>query len=273
MVLVRNFLALSFIFAVLQINNLLSINTSTKTCLVTGASSGIGKYLAIEMVRRGWKVIGVARRTDRLEQLQQELGPEYFVPFVCDVADLEKIHQVSNLIKQQGLQPTLFFLNAGTGERDQKWQPAIVNHKQAFSTNYFGAIAWIDEWLLPVRQLGGGNFVAVSSLIARLAVPEIAAYGASKAAIFYCFESLRRQYLYDNIGFSVVLPGPVDTEMLKDETAKKLPFIHQPCQEACYIIDQVFAGKKVIEPSCFYSAAFRLLNYLPDNMIIKVCGD
>ena len=261
---------LSLVCAIKCIDKAVYVNEKSKTCLITGVSSGIGKHLAIEMVGRGWKVIGVARRADRLVQLQQELGSEFFMPFVCDVTDLEQIHNVSVSIRTQGLQPTLFFLNAGIGERDEKWQPAIASHQQAFGTNYFGAIAWIDEWLLPVRQFGGGNFVAVSSLMARLALPEVAAYGASKAALVYCFESLRRQYLYDNIGFSVVLPGPVDTEMLKDEAAKKLPFIHHPAQEAQYIIQQVFVGKKIIEPAWFYAVIFRLLNFLPDSMLVKV---
>lgn len=96
------------------------------------------------------------------------------------------------------------------------------------------------------------------------------AYDASKRAIVHCFDGLRRRYLYDNIGFSVVLPGPTDTEMLKGAGAKQLPFIHKPDDEAQYIIEHVFAGEKQIEPSWFYSIALRLIGLLPDAVAVKL---
>ena len=90
----------------------------------------------------------------------------------------------------------------------------------AFATNYFGTIAWVEEWLLSVKQLGSGTFVATSSVVALLAIPGSDAYAASKIALVHCFDLFNRQYLHDNIGFSVVLPGPTDTEMLKGASEK-----------------------------------------------------
>lgn len=247
-----------------------SINETTKTCLITGASSGIGKHLAIEMVNRGWTVIGIARRAELLEQLKKTLG-ESFIPFVCDVSDLKRVHDVSETIKARGLKPTLFFLNAGTGEIEPKWSIVTADHQRTFATNYLGTLAWIEEWLVLVKALGGGTFVATSSVNALLATPGAAAYSASKIAIVHCFDSLRRQYLYDNIGFSVVLPGPVATDMLKG-FPNGLPFTHGPDEEARFIIDEVFAGKKQIEPSWYYSISSRLLNLLPDAAVVKIIG-
>ncbi len=263
-------LIVGLVFIIRHIDQSVPINQATQTCLITGASSGIGQHLAIEMVKRGWTVIGVARRADFLDTLSKKLGITAFIPFVCDVSDLEQIHAVSNQIKAQGLKPTLFFLNAGTGELQQKWQFSVASHQRTFATNYFGAIAWIEEWLLPVKQLGGGTFVAISSIAALLATPGSDAYATSKKALIHCFDALRRQYLHDNIGFSVVLPGPIDTEMLKGASAKKLPFIHQASYEAKYIIEKVFKGEKRIEPSWFYSFLFRVLSWLPDNIILKL---
>lgn len=248
----------------------LSINQTTKTCLVTGASSGIGAEISREMIKRGWKVIGVARRSELLDKLQQKLGEQVFIPFVCDVANLDQVHTVSEKIKAQGLNPTLFFLNAGMGELKQKWEFSVASHQRTFATNYFGAIAWIEEWLLPVKKCGGGTFVATSSVAALLATPNSDAYATSKRALVHCFDALRRQYLYDNIGFSVVLLGPTDTEMLKGPGAHQLPFIHKAEDDARYIIEQVFAGKKQIEPSWFYSVFLRLLSWMPDSLLLRV---
>lgn len=266
------FFLLSFVFIVWHFDRVSPINMATKTCLITGVSSGLGRCMAIEMVKRGWKVIGIARRIELLNQLTQELGTAMFVPFVCDVSDFEQVHVISDNIKAQGLQPTLFFLNAGMGELLDKWHVSTLSHKRTFATNYFGVIAWIEEWLLPVKQLGGGTFVATSSLLAFVGTPGSDAYGSSKRALLHCFDVFRRQYFYDNIGFSVILPGPIDTAMLKGEAAKDLLFKHTPDEDARYIIDQVFAGKKYIEPSWFYSIVFRILNLLPDTVVIKICG-
>ena len=243
------------------------INETTKTCLVTGASAGIGLEIAREMVKRGWKVIGIARRTQALTALAHELG-DLFIPFACDVSDETQIHTVCEEIKKQELKPTLFFLNAGTGQSEKLFQPFLQSHKEMFNTNYFGAIAWIGQWINEVKTYGGGTFVATSSLAALFTGPQGGGYSASKAALNAAFRSLRLQYRNENIGFVTVMPGPVKTEMIK--VNKPMPFTHSPKDEAAYIVEKVFARKKVIEPSWFYTPVFRLLNWLPDTIVLKV---
>ncbi len=245
------------------------INETTKTCLVTGASSGIGREISKEMAKQGWKVIGIARRKNKLKKLALELGNK-FIPYTCDVSNPKEIHQVSETIKQQKLRPTLFFLNAGIGAPSAKFEPMFSKHKQTFDTNYFGVISWIDNWINDVKNFGGGTFIATSSVSSLFATPGAAGYSASKAAVNNCFQSLRLDYRDNNIGFAIVLPGPVATEMLK--TPKPLPFTHDASDEAKYIIQQVFNRKKQIEPSWFYSSILRFLNWLPDIFVIKLLG-
>ena len=243
------------------------INEFAKTCLVTGASSGIGKAITKEMIKRGWKVIGVSRNIEKLEKLGKKLG-DNFVSYKCDVSDLEQIHKVSDEIKSKDLQPTLFFLNAGTGDIETKDKFSTNAHQKIFDTNYFGTIAWIENWLDFVKNHGGGTFVATSSVMALFATPGSAAYSASKAAINRCFQSLRLQYFKDDIGFIVALPGPVDTPMLKG-IGRDLPFMQTPKECAKYIVDQVFKRNKQIEPAWFYSAVLRIFNLLPDELLTK----
>ena len=249
-----------------------AINLKTKTCVVTGASSGIGRELALQMIKRGWKVIGVARRADLLKQLQKKAGSNSFIPLECDISDLNQIHTTSEKMRALNLKPTLFFLNAGIGEPQYDWEALVPIHQKTMNTNYFGTLGWIDEWLPSLKNCGGGTFVATISAMTFVALPGASAYSSSKTALAHCFESLRRQYLYENIGFSSVFSGPVDTDMLKN-APKKLPFTHTAAYEARYIIDQVFAGKKNIEPSWVYATLFRLLNLLPDWAIVKLADN
>jgi 3-hydroxy acid dehydrogenase/malonic semialdehyde reductase len=262
-------LALGVMLVIPPFGGLYSINESTKTCLVTGASSGIGQHLAIEMVNRGWKVIGVARRIELLEELKKKLGAESFIPYMCDVSSCEQIHTVSESMKSQGLNPTLFFLNAGTGSCEPKWKVSAAANQRIFAVNYIGAIAWVEEWLPIVKQLGGGTFVATSSVMALAPAPGASAYGASKAALAHCFKSLRFQYFHDNIDFNVVFPGLVATKMLKNG-GKDLPYVHSPEDEARYIVTQVFKGEKEIEPTWFWPFFMRLLNRLPESVALKL---
>lgn len=244
------------------------VHEGTRVCLVTGASSGIGAALSKQMARRGWTVIGVARRAQLLDALALELGRNRFIPYVGDVGNPDDIHAISEQIKQRGLKPTLFFLNAGMGSQDLPYKMSTKQHKETFEVNYFGVIAWVEEWLTSVKGYGGGVFVATSSVNALYPPPGVAAYSASKAALNASFKALGMQYLYENIGFAVVLPGPVATDMLK--TAQHFPFTQQPAETARYIIEQTFNGERFIEPAWFYKMAFALLRVLPDAIVLKI---
>lgn len=263
-------LALGVLFIISLIGPRASINQTTKTCVVTGVSSGIGAEIAREMVKKGWTVIGVARREEKLKHLAHELG-DRFIFYVCDVGSLEQVHFVCQEIKKQQLKPTLFFLNAGMGDSEPAFKPFFEEHKQIFATNYFGVIAWVDEWINEVKAYGGGTFVATSSVASLFSGPWATGYGASKAALNACFRSLQLKYARDDIGFVVVLPGPVQTDLLKID--KPLPFTHQPSDEARYIIKQVFNGKSHIEPSWIYAWVFRLLSVIPDTVVMYFSGD
>ncbi|MFA5306139.1 MAG: SDR family oxidoreductase [Candidatus Babeliales bacterium] len=261
---------LLFIF-LLVLSSLLNtgtpINQTTKTCLITGASSGIGYEITREMIKRGWKVIGISHDEEKIKKVTQELGTS-FIPYVCDVRMPEQIFAVSDAMRKQGLQPTLFFLNAGIGIFEEKFHPLLENHQQMVATNYFGTITWIDAWLETLKKCGGGTFVATSSVNSLFAGPGVAGYGASKAALNACFRTLRIQYLNDHIGFVLVLPGPVATNLMRDD--KPLPFTHQASDEAHYIVKQVFKGKKQIEPSWIYSLVLRIAHWLPDTLVAKL---
>lgn len=260
-------LLLGSILIISLINRHIPINQSTKTCLITGVSSGIGREMAREMVKRGWTVIGIARRKEKLKELEQELGGT-FIAYICNVGVSQQIHLISNAIKKRNLKPTLFFLNAGTGTNEIKFQPILADHKQMFVTNYFGVIAWVDEWLNDVKSHGGGTFVATSSVAALFSGPGAGGYGATKAALNTCFRSLRWQYCNNDIGFVIVMPGPVQTALLK--TDKPMLFTHQPDAEARYIIDRVFKGESTIEPSWIYAWALRILNALPESTAMLI---
>lgn len=257
--------ALGFLFSYFDIK--IPVNETTKTCLVTGASSGIGAELSRQMVRKGWTVLGIARSEDKLNDLRKELGDE-LIPYACDVGKQEQIRKTSGKIKKDGHKPTLFFLNAGTGLPDVYNKFDTDKHRETLDVNYFGVTGWVEEWLGNVKDNGGGTFVVTSSVSALYATPGSAGYSMSKMAVNGCFRSLRLQYYNDYIGFVVVMPGPVQTGMLRID--KPLPFTQQPEEMAKYMIEKVFDGEQEIEPSWVYSLFLRILSLLPDRLALKL---
>jgi 3-hydroxy acid dehydrogenase/malonic semialdehyde reductase len=187
--------------------------------LVTGASSGIGQALARELVSQGHLVIGLARSSEKLMALKNELGST-FIPITCDVSSQSDIRRASQYILDQGLCPTIFFLNAGmAGEKviEDPENFKVQMHERIMAVNYFGVLAFVEFFEKPCLENGGAHFIVTSSVNAVFAPPTGSAYCASKAAISKAFESLSLTYFEKNLRFSSIYPGPVATNGLKGD--------------------------------------------------------
>lgn len=241
---------------------------TNKICLITGASSGIGKYIAYEMVRRGWRVIAIARRENKLDELVEVLGKDNLISMTCDVSNFDQVIDVSTEIKNNNLYPTLFFLNAGDGDEENDKGIDWEFHKRIFDVNYFGTIGWINQWIALLKEKGGGTFVATSSIQSLRGMPGAAAYGASKSALNYCFESLDAMYYKDNIRFLLVYPGPVDTAMLK--TDGPFPCTWKPQRAAKYIVRKVLKGSTKIKFPLFWAILIRVITLLPNKLYLRI---
>ncbi len=229
--------------------------------LVTGASSGIGMAITYELARRGWKVVGVARSGEKLSQIKDKLQ-DAFIPITCDVSKKREITEASQKILDQGLCPSLFFLNAGIAGAQVIENPNafdLQKHEEIMQVNYFGVLAWVEFWQKPCQEHGKTNFVVTSSINAIFAPPTGSAYSASKAAIAKAFEGLSLTYYGTNLHFSVAYPGPVDTPGLHG----KLPFTWSSEKMGKSLVDFAISGKAKYEPSWFYAILSRILKALP----------
>ena len=242
-----------------------------RVALVTGASKGLGKSLSEELVKSGWTVVGIARSIEELNTLQESLGADNFIPYICDVSVAEQVNKVSESLREKKIIPTLFFLNAGiAGEAacESSSDFLVAKHRELFATNYFGVLNWIEEWLPIGLKSTGTTFVATGSINAIFATPTGSAYAASKAAIAKAFEGLSLTYHKENVTFSVVYAGPIATEGLKGN----LPFTWKPEKMAKYMIKTALKGKTHIENSIFYSVLARVLRLLPNSVVMKILG-
>jgi 3-hydroxy acid dehydrogenase / malonic semialdehyde reductase len=239
--------------------------------LVTGASSGIGEAISRELVKRGWIVVGVARSSDKLLHIQQDLASA-FIPTVCDVSNKEEIISTSQRILNQDLCPSLFFLNAGiAGESacENPRQFCLEIHEKIMKVNYFGVLAWVEFWEKPCLENAGANFIVTSSINAIFAPPTGSAYAASKTAIAKAFEGLSLTYFETPLKFSVVYPGPVDTPGLKIK--RRLPFTWSSEKMGKYMVNCALKGQSKCSPSIYRPIA-HLFRAIPNKLTMKLLG-
>jgi short-subunit dehydrogenase len=182
--------------------------------VVTGASAGLGRRMALDLAARGAVVTAVARREEPLREVAAEMrrsSPESTYR-VCDVSDTSAYVSLLGDLERQHGRIDLLVNNAGVGEQSPDGD-ALDRHRSLMETNYFAAVAGTLA-VLPGRvERGSGSIVNVSSDAARAPSPGEAAYSASKAALSAFTEGLSYEAEAKGVHLHVLYPGWVPTAM------------------------------------------------------------
>ncbi|HKR59927.1 MAG TPA: SDR family NAD(P)-dependent oxidoreductase [Pyrinomonadaceae bacterium] len=197
-----------------------------KTVLITGASSGIGRGLALELSRRGAKVGLVARRAESLNELVHEVetanGQALALP--ADVMDVASLQSAAERLRSTFGPIDILIANAGVGatvdgaELKGSAVAAVVN------VNVLGAANSVEAVVPEMVKRGKGQLVVISSLAAYRGLPKSAAYCASKAAVSAFFESLRLDLQPRGIDVTIIHPGFIKTPLTAGRHAQ-MPFL------------------------------------------------
>jgi NAD(P)-dependent dehydrogenase (short-subunit alcohol dehydrogenase family) len=182
--------------------------SSKKVCLVTGASSGIGYATALELIRAGWCVYGVARRVERMAALK-EAGGRALAMEMKSEADMERV--VAAILSEQGRIDTVVN-NAGIGIHGSIEETPLDKARELFEVNLFGVVRLTQLILPTMRQQGSGTIVNVSSIGGEIALPLGAWYYASKHALEAFSDTLRMEVKRFGIRVVIVQPGIIKTE-------------------------------------------------------------
>jgi NAD(P)-dependent dehydrogenase (short-subunit alcohol dehydrogenase family) len=192
---------------------------SNHVALVTGASSGLGRHFAMTLARAGAKVAIAARRTDRLEQLAQEIAAAdaRALPVPLDVTDLESVNAavdatetelgpVTVLINNAGIAATATFLD----QTDAQWR-AILD------TNLDGARRVTHAVVKRMVEHGqGGSIVNIASILGLRPAGGVSAYAAAKAALISLTQTMALELARHRIRVNALAPGYVETDINRD---------------------------------------------------------
>ncbi|GLX85654.1 short-chain dehydrogenase [Thalassotalea loyana] len=199
-----------------------------RNILITGASSGLGKGMAIEFAKKGCNLALCARRLDRLEELKTELlsiNPNCrIVISSLDVNDHNRVFEVFRQFRDELGQLDRVIVNAGMGKGASIGTGYFHANKQTAETNFVAAIAQAEAAMEIFRHQNFGHLVNISSISAvRGFRRAMTVYAATKAALTSLSEGIRIDVMHTPIKVSCIHPGFIRSEI--NETVEKVPFI------------------------------------------------
>jgi dehydrogenase/reductase SDR family member 7B len=190
---------------------------SNKTVWITGASSGIGRALSIELSLQNAKLILSSRDVNSLELVKKECKtPQNITVIPLDLEDYTQFSKkVTEAIAAFGTIDILVN-NGGISQRSLIKDTDILVDKRIIEVNYLGTVALTKAILPHFIQNKRGHFVVTTSIVGKIGTPLRSSYAASKHALHGFFDSLRAEHFHDNIFVTLVCPGFVNTNVSKN---------------------------------------------------------
>lgn len=254
---------------------------SNQSVLITGASSGLGRALALWYSRAGWRVFALARSQQALQQLASDAAGGQLVPLVADLTEPAQLQAAVANISQQAGQLDLVVLNAGGCEYVDARALDMAAFERTFALNVLAQVRCIQA-LLPLLLFAGQTrpqrrpqLALVSSLAWHFPFSRAEAYGASKAALSYLADSLRLDLAVDDIAVCLIEPGFVDTPLTRKNDFA-MPFLLNADDAAGRIARALAKGALRCQFPRRLVWSLRLLNLLPyrlrQRVALKMAG-
>lgn len=181
-----------------------------RVALVTGASSGIGEAIAIELARRGHQLVLVARRTDRLHALAASVSQKAHV-LTADLSSSKDRASLPGRVAELGLEPDILVNNAGLSVGGTIAKSVPEQQLNLVEVDVAAVVDLCSRFLPGMVDRNCGAVLNVSSLAGFLPVPGQAAYGAAKAFVLSYTEGLRNELRGTGVTATALCPGPVAT--------------------------------------------------------------
>jgi short-subunit dehydrogenase len=239
-----------------------------KNIWITGASSGIGKTLALKFAKEGWQVAASARRENLLKELTAKNNNIFSYPL--DVTDVERCKSVfNNILKEFHHIDVCVF---GTGMHDPKSEKKfnLKKIKEIMNVNYFGTMNSINSVYDYYSEKKNGHISIISSVAGYRGLPSAGAYGASKSALINFTESLYFDMKLKNVRVSLINPGFIKTPMT-DKNDFPMPFIKSPE----FAAEEIYKG--LVKKNNFeihfpkvFTFFLKLLRIIPINIYFKI---
>ncbi len=224
-----------------------------QTVLVTGASSGIGRSAAVKLAESGFHVFAVARRKDRLRELNR--SSSNITAESVDFSDARETAAFCRSLEQRAVPIRALVNNAGYSVRGALEDVSMDSIRRLFEVNLFALIQITQACLPGMRKQRSGTIVNLSSIVGRFSFPGSGVYAASKYAVEGISDALRLELAPFGIKVVVIRPGPIATEfndvstrLTGDLMARTDPDYHALYQTAGAATGRLFADLSLPGP-------------------------
>lgn len=241
------------------------VDWSKRVVFITGASSGIGRALAVELGRRGARLGLLARRGDLLSEIvgEVEKAGGSALALEADVRDAAAVRRMAERLSQTFGPVDLLVANAGVGATTaaKDLKPEAV--ADVININVMGAVNSATAVLPEMVERRQGQLVVISSLAAYRGLPKSAAYCASKAAVSAFFESLRVDLRGTGVDVTIIHPGFIKTPLTAGRQAN-MPYLMELDAAVEKIVRAIESRKKS------YAFPWQLASIVRAAMIMPV---
>ena len=249
------------------------------TCVITGASSGIGADIARELAGRGLGVTLVARRAERLQELSDELSQRHGIRaevLACDVTDETARNGLLERVADSGLRTEVLVNNAGFGTAGAFSGLDGDREVQMVRTNVEAVVALTHGVVGEMVEHGRGAILNVASSAAFQPIPRQATYAASKAFVLSFSEALSSELGASGVTVTTLCPGPVRTEFVEvaamEDAADQAPDFLWISSAACARagVEGLEQGRRVVVPHLPIRAGATLSRCTPHSILLPL---
>jgi len=244
-----------------------------KTALITGASSGMGRLLALRLARAGARVVLVARREPDLKELANEIerGGGQALVLPCDVGERTQVFAAAEEAQRQCGAIDILVNNAGYGHHRRFLDWDLDDMERMLRVNFLGTLYWTKALLPQMVERRSGWIVVMASVAGKLGVPEESAYAASKFAQVGLAEALSYEVEDAGVHVLTVCPGTINTPFFDAEALERMPpvakrMMIEPEQVIDAIIDALARGTHEITVPRFIAAGYLVRVLAPGFM-------
>ncbi|MGE0622238.1 MAG: SDR family NAD(P)-dependent oxidoreductase [Pseudomonadales bacterium] len=240
--------------------------------LITGASSGIGRSLALALSAGGDAVAVLARRADLLQSLvaEIEIAGGRAMSVACDVTDRQAVRDAIRTVEHELGPVERLIANAGGGEPTDSAHLDAAHVADIVALNLMGAVYCIEAVLPGMLQRKQGHLVAMSSLAAYRGLPCGGAYSAAKAALSNLMESLRIDLKPHGIDVTLLLPGFVRTSTGPKKAKRGKPFRLELADATERMVRAIRARRRRYAFPWTLAAVARLATLLPATLFDRL---
>lgn len=237
--------------------------------LITGASSGIGREMAIELSNMGYSLILVARRTNKLEELKKEIKTSSQI-ITLDISKPENCYYLYNKVKNE--QIDIIINNAGFGLFGKFKETDLDKELEMIDTNIKAVHILTKLFLKDFVEKNRGYILNVASSAGFASGPLMSTYYATKGYVLKLTEAVREELRREKskVYIGALCPGPVDTEFNDVADVKMAIKQLTSKQVSKYAIKEMFRNKSIIVPGLKMKIVCTMSKFLPRKTLTKI---